>query len=227
MENTETIQLGSKGTYLLNHETGRARILQIPRIKRRKRYRIPEHINYNGKRYIIDEIDICEWRGKCVKHIVIPNTIEYLDPDSFCGCPNLRSIYIGKGVEFIDSWLFAHTKKLRCFAIHPDNPHIFYENGVIYSKDDDTALTSPFQLSKIVIREGTKSIHPLAFWYNERLESVVLPSTLKNIGSNAFAGCCLLRDINIPEGLEHVGENCFGDCLSLELPIIPKSIQNI
>ena len=40
---------------------------------------------------------------------------------------------------------------------------------------------------------------------NTEIEEVVLPSSIKEIGWQAFMGCENLRRINLPEGLEIIG----------------------
>lgn len=42
-----------------------------------------------------------------------------------------------------------------------------------------------------------------------RIESVVLPSTLKRIEYHAFSYCKNLKSINLPKDLEYLGDWCF------------------
>lgn len=45
---------------------------------------------------------------------------------------------------------------------------------------------------------------------------MVLPSTLKRIGKEAFAFCYNLTDITLPEGIEQIGERAFAWCRNHE-----------
>jgi uncharacterized repeat protein (TIGR02543 family) len=57
------------------------------------------------------------------------------------------------------------------------------------------------------------------------IESLVLPSSLKTIGSNAFSDN-VLKTILLPEGLESIGDNAF-DSNSLTSITLPKSVTFI
>lgn len=66
--------------YLLNDEEKTAWIVKAPRIGRRSRYRIPDHVIINGERYDIESVEIYAFKeAKCLKHLVIPDSIVYID----------------------------------------------------------------------------------------------------------------------------------------------------
>lgn len=60
----------------------------------------------------------------------------------------------------------------------------------------------------------------LDFQDNTVLEKIVLPKTLKGIGSSAFAGCVNLKDIELPPSITYLGTNAFQNCSSL-----PKTLK--
>lgn len=51
---------------------------------------------------------------------------------------------------------------------------------------------------------------------SSNVKQVVLPNTLKYIGTNAFYGCSSLEKINIPASLERIDERAFGECYKLK-----------
>ena len=61
-----------------------------------------------------------------------------------------------------------------------------------------------------------------AFAYCTNLKKVVLPESLRSIGSNAFAVCKKLEEINIPQSVTKIGANCFLDCKALTRVCIPN-----
>ena len=70
-------------------------------------------------------------------------------------------------------------------------------------------------IESLVIEEGVTSIGNYAF-YGCELKSVKLPSTLEQIGSNAFEFCMQLAEIDIPDGTPVMTEgNAFFNCNSL------------
>ena len=55
---------------------------------------------------------------------------------------------------------------------------------------------------------------------------MLIPSSVKNIGTNAFAGCTNLTEINLPDGLESIGYGAFADS-GLDTIRVPKSVKSI
>lgn len=72
----------------------------------------------------------------------------------------------------------------------------------------------------LIFPEGLEWIGEVAFcndWYglithNNLTGSLVLPTTLKHIGTGAFTACDFSGQLILPEGLEHVGEKAFYRC---------------
>ena len=85
----------------------------------------------------------------------------------------------------------------------------------LYQYDDETmpeVLTVPSSVDgKEVVGLGYNFIS-----MSRNVKQVVLPDTLKYIGTNAFYGCSSLEKINFPAGLERIDERAFGECYSLK-----------
>lgn len=214
--------------YLLNEEKKTAWIVKGPRIGRRRRYRVPETIDVNGQTYKVESIEINAFRrAKCLKHLVIPDSIEFVDEYNFDSLPSLRSIHIGKGLSHLSSWIFDGNRKLRGFVISKENPHFNVENGVVYTADGLCAVTTPFNYSNLRIKEGVETIGTGCFWWNHNLRAISFPSSLKSIGDNSFAGCPKLKEVVLPEGVEKCVTQCFFCCDSLEIVDMPSTLKEI
>ena len=213
--------------YLLNDDERTAWIVKGPRIGRRHRYRIPNHVIVNGERYDIESVEIGAFeKAKCLRHLIVPDSIIFIDEYNFSSLPNLRSIYIGKGLKYLSSWIFANCPKLTTFAISLDNPHLCIEHGTVYTKDGKCAVTSPFKQRHLAIKEGVKVIENVAFWWNDKLEDVHFPSTLRKIGDNSLAGCPKLRSVTLPEGVEECVVQSFEDNEGLEIADLPSTMKS-
>lgn len=90
----------------------------------------------------------------------------------------------------------------------------------IYSQKD----LSPF-VDKIIIPEGIEKIDSFTFAGNEKVKEIVLPSTLKYIGEEAFVNCSRLKIIEIPEGVEDIGIRAFYNCPSLKFIKLPSTLS--
>lgn len=60
-----------------------------------------------------------------------------------------------------------------------------------------------------------------------RLQSIVLPDTLTEIGEDAFAWCHSLRHVKIPNIVRIIGDSAFSGCFSLEQIDLPESLEII
>ena len=75
------------------------------------------------------------------------------------------------------------------------------------------------QITTAVVEEGVTGLGDCTFC-DIGVQYVTLPSTLRTIGSNAFAGCVRLTELVIPEGVTTIGASAFmaSDIARLSLP---------
>lgn len=81
-------------------------------------------------------------------------------------------------------------------------------------------------LSGIILPQSVKSIGSYAFRRCINLVDVVLPKTLDSIGDYAFFDCNSLSEIDIPEGVQELGR-IFADCKSLKNVSLPSSLRKL
>ena len=67
------------------------------------------------------------------------------------------------------------------------------------------------------------NIHPDSSWTGDKL---ILPSGLKRIGDEAFAGVSA-RNVIIPDLVQYIGSRAFADCVFLSGVYIPDSVTYI
>ena len=85
-----------------------------------------------------------------------------------------------------------------------------------------------------MFNEGLEKIGKAAFTGCCYLESIILPSTLTEIGvqchlesQGAFSGCTNLREVLLNEGLRKIGEYAFASCTSLQCIRLPSTLIEI
>lgn len=216
------------GNVYLIDESSSAALIKKGRIGRRRKYRVPSKVAINGVEYTIDGIDYCAFRrNRVIHHLIIPDTITYLDEDAFRGMPNLRSVYIGKGVRIIQMWNFGSCRKLQSLIINKENPHLQVRDGLILSKDGKMLYTSLFDRRHYDFPEGVETVNQIAFWYNQRLESLSFPSSLRTVGDNSFSFLPRLRKLVLPDGVENVSTQCFQMCENLEYVDLPSTLKQL
>lgn len=79
---------------------------------------------------------------------------------------------------------------------------------------------------KMVIPDGVTIINNGAFKGNKTIEAVMIPSSVKIIGAQAFEDCIALKKVKFSEGL-NVLEKAFTGCSSLEKVELPRSLKII
>ena len=72
-------------------------------------------------------------------------------------------------------------------------------------------------MNPLVLPEGFEKIGANAFCYCGKLSEVILPSTIKQIGDEAFS-TTKISSVNLPEGLESIGWRAFWDTSLKEDP---------
>ena len=115
--------------------------------------------------------------------------------------------------------------------------YIFYlNNGTMYllsytGSDTNLILPSVDEIkTKYTNFSGdTYQIYEYAFYNNDNITSVIIPSTVTSIGSYAFYGCGSLTSVTFEEEsqLESIGSYAFESCGSLIFIIIPSTVTSI
>lgn len=190
--------------------------------------------------------------------LVIPSTVSSIGSDAFEGCTaielhklpsgyylgsennpylylfkaeqDLRSIVIDKGTLFINNSAFEHCKNLVSIDVEEENPRFASLNGALYTDNGDVLLKYPQAKpsASFIVPEGVERIAPSAFRDANLLKIAVIPDTVKEIGSYAFAGCQLLNSVSIlSENIRELDNSLFKGCQSLTTINIPQSVERI
>lgn len=90
-------------------------------------------------------------------------------------------------------------------------PSLFNDDGIIYTEDRKCLLFSTkvfLPTEEYHVLEGTEIIYEGAF-YGSNVHSIVLPQSLRVIGSYAFMRCRRLESIYLPDNVEYIGHAAF------------------
>ena len=153
-----------------------------------------EILRYQGNAHTIDIPNYikCISRGAfkdctSLQSIIIPDSVTHIGREAFSGCSALSTIEIPTSVIFIDEDAFHKTH-----WYDEQQGNIIYINHILYKKKGDSD-------TNIIIKEGTESISPGAFRNCTSLRIVKMPSSMREIGSEAFYGCSKLKTIEFEE----------------------------
>lgn len=189
----------------------------------------------------VEELGWCAFDGcKSLQEIVLPTTLRKLNNFAFANCEQLQSIVIPEGVEYIPMGCFHGCTNLSqvvfpstVLDIEPDALNYTawmkqQEEGLVYYNDllftwKGGDLPNNGHLT---VREGTRIICDHALQQCSALQSIILPTTLREIHQEAFS-CTYLQSVIIPEGVEEIHSGAFMCCPHLQSITIPASVRKI
>ena len=159
-------------------------------------------------------------------HINLPSGITNIGTGAF-EHSGLTSIELPKELTGIENWAFRGThlsaiylpRKLNYLGINA-----FSDIGTL----KDVTVTSninngwdywgaPFYsspLTTVAIEEGVTEIADRMFYNQKGIMNINFPSTMKEIGANAFEGTSL-KTVLFPSTVEYIGDHAFGDIVTL------------
>lgn len=163
---------------------------------------IPEYIDAYGESYRVVEIgdDVFAWNTS-IRTVTLPPSLQTIGKRAFQGCDSLVSINL-ENVKKIGADAFNSCDLLKSV----DLSSLFFI--------DEHTFSSCYALESVKISEKTTSIGYDAFWYCERLFSVVIPDGVESIGDNAFENCGL-RKLTLGKNVKTIGDNAFASCSDL------------
>ena len=100
-------------------------------------------------------------------------------------------------------------------------------NGVPVTIIDGSAFTPCQNLVEVVIPDSVKEIGTGAFANSNFLKTIVIPDSVVKIGETAFANCSSLESIEIPDSVKEIGNGAFMRCTSLKNVKLPSGIAEI
>ena len=152
-----------------------------------------------------------------VTEISLPIEVTTLQPEAICNCKSLKKVYIGPALTQIGNYNFTYCDNLDSILIDDDNEVYKCVNNCILTNSDNKII---YGNKNSKIPSISNDIGNYAF-ENCGIEELTIPSHIKLLGSNAFAGCEKLKKVVIEEGISEI-KNAFINCDSLEEITLPN-----
>ena len=168
-----------------------------------------------------------------VENIVIKEGTKGLSDSFFSFDSVIKTISLPASLQYVGEQSFLSSENIVSITVADNNNYYSSLDGILYNKEKteliyypkgktDESFTAPktvkviydcafYQSSvkNVVLPEGLEKIGNSAFWSNKALESINFPSTLLDVGDNAFEYCSVLDGIALPDGITHIGVSAF------------------
>ena len=137
-----------------------------------------------------------------IQHIVVPDSVTLMRPDSLGACPALISAVIGTGVTEPQSHTFAGSDALESVIFRGKLKYVSY-----------CMFSGCRALKKIVLPDSVTAIQEKAF-ENSGLTEIQMGNAVTEIGDYAFSWTPL-EQIVLPQSMKKLGQHAFDNCLWL------------
>ena len=155
---------------------------------------------------------------RLIETVEIPESVSYIGIKAFAYCTSLSSITIPKNVTYIGDEAFYDCEALSSVTFNAEACTYMgtYNTEVFESCNNVTTLT---------IGENVTMIPDYAFHGIEGVKTVVIPNSVKTIGSQAFDNCGI-ESLTLGNSVTTIGLGAFDDS-NLSSVTIPASVTTI
>ncbi len=154
--------------------------------------------------------------------VLIPEGVKRIENYAFSGCINLKELIIPKSIEYMGHGFLSDCKSIESLTIPNGKIGMFPFNA------------SCENLKELNLLEGVTEIGYLAF-EGASIETLIIPRSIKRIGSQAFSNCEKLQNIYYPgtadewDKIDITPPGAFPDVnihFNYNMPVSETTIQN-
>jgi len=127
--------------------------------------------------------------------------------EAFANCTSLTTLNLTSNVYAFSASAVNGCSNLKTITVSTLNKHLCDVNGIVYSKDKTELVRCPPGHNTTIFNHSS------------------FPSTLKEIGFEAFATCKKIQMVHIPYGVKSI-RMCFQECTGLTTLQIPSSVTD-
>lgn len=164
------------------------------------------------------------WGCAFLRNVAVPNTVERIGDEAFARCISLESVCIPASVEKIGKNPFVD---LDSKVINNESEAYVIENKMLYSADRTRLVSCLTDAAMVIIPKTVRIIGSLAFTRRAKLKKVQLPDGLERIGRDAFSDCDALEEVVIPASVKTIAPYAFGGCESLKKVTFLGEVQSL
>ena len=133
----------------------------------------------------------------------------------------------------LDDYIFD-SDDIDTIYVDPNNRYFRSDHGVLFNKNRTELIRFPAGKTgtpserglEYVIPDGVTSVHSFAF-KNCKLDSIIIPSSVTQIGECSFCDCIELKSIKVSGSVNRISANAFSGCNKLEFVNLANGVSYI
>lgn len=184
-----------------------------------------------------------------LQNVSLPNSLQYISTTAFRGCTSLKSIQLPESLDSLGDYVFLDCESLSnivlpkslhaighsCFSgcnelstikVSPANPYLSTDGKAIFNKDK-TVLYTAIPLTSYNIPSTVRELESDAFSAQTNMTSITMSEGLTSIGRSAFSSCYKLEQLVIPSTVRSIDARAFHGCSALNKINIPQGIKSL
>ena len=186
---------------------------------------LPSIVKNNGINYFVNVIDNCAFCNceELTGTLAIPEGIVSIGEGAFFSC-GFSSIVIPRTINYIDPSAFRICSNRDSVVVDDNNPTYYSENNAIIKRDENTLVLA---CNTTTIPEYIENIGDYAFSGVGNGGDLIIPNSVKSIGERAFELCHFTGSLILSESLETIGYEAFRSSGLTGSLTIPNSVNEI
>ena len=176
-----------------------------------------------------------------LESIELPATLTTISTDAFYGCSKLANVNLHEGITTINARAFYNCK-LDTIIIPSTVTSIgnkaFQGNPIksvkwlpktcsIGTEDSAPFYSTNSQITSFTFGDSVQTVPAYLCKSMNLIDTIVLPPSVKSLGTYAFAFCTRLKSINLPVTQQTLPVSFLEGCTSLESIVLPATLTTI
>ncbi len=158
----------------------------------------------------------------------ISEGVEIIGRSAFQGCVSLTNVSIPASVTSIASDAFYRCTNLAALEVSEGNTNYSSIDGVLYNKNASLLIQCPAGRSgAFAVPSSVMEIGENAFAMNQGLTEVTMGAGVRVVGEHSFMECTNLTEITLGPGVVTIGAMAFANCASLAYIVIPAAVDEV
>lgn len=164
------------------------------------------------------------WGCAFLRKVAVPNTVERIGDEAFARCISLESVCIPASVEKMGKNPFVD---LDSKVVNNESEAYVIDNKILYDADRTRLVSCLTDAAMVIVPKTVRVIGSLAFTRRAKLKKVQLPDGLERIGRDSFSDCDALEEVVIPASVKTIAPYAFCGCESLKKVTFLGEVQSL